>query len=203
MDTLSFLQLERVVKVVCCGIRRITYPKPGMGFSEKKHSELIIENVLVDVEDFKFSIDYLTFGMEEDRQVSFVERPSIATSQVWIDAENGEMTLLVGENKMKFYLHQSKPLTDEEMRTFMKLKSLFSPIKELAPKILQEETLEGYEFEANSFPTKELVFELLTPILEVEEAVLTSDEDEEGVLATMDERPKQRSRTSPMSLVGL
>ena len=30
-----------------------------------------------------------------------------------------------------------------------------------------------------------------------------NDEDEEGVLAKMDEGPKQRSRTSPTSLVGL
>ena len=47
---------------------------------EKKHLELIVENVIVEVEDFHFPIDYLTFGMEENRQVSFVERPSIATS---------------------------------------------------------------------------------------------------------------------------
>ena len=33
---------------------------------EKKHSELIVENVLVGVKDFNFPIDSLTFGMEED-----------------------------------------------------------------------------------------------------------------------------------------
>ena len=47
-----------------------------------------------------------------------------------MDAKNGEMTLLVGEKNMNFDLHQSKPLTDEEMRAFMKLKSLFRLIKE-------------------------------------------------------------------------
>ena len=47
---------------------------------EKEHYELIVENVLVRVEHFHFPIDSFTFGMEEDRQVSFVERPSIATS---------------------------------------------------------------------------------------------------------------------------
>ena len=72
---------------------------------EKKHLELIIENVLVEVEDFNFPINSLPFGMEGNRQVSNVERSSITTSQVWIDAENGEMTLLVGEEKMKFDLH--------------------------------------------------------------------------------------------------
>ena len=47
---------------------------------EKKHPKLLDENVLVAVEDFNFPIDSLTFGMEEDQQVSSKERPSIATS---------------------------------------------------------------------------------------------------------------------------
>ena len=34
---------------------------------EKKHPELIVENVLVGVEDFHFPIDSSTFGMEENR----------------------------------------------------------------------------------------------------------------------------------------
>ena len=54
--------------------------------------------------------------MEEDRQVSLVEKASVAISKMWIDAENREMTLLVGEEKMKFDLHQNKPLTYEERR---------------------------------------------------------------------------------------
>ena len=122
---------------------------------------------------------------------------------MWIDTENGEITLLVGEEKMKFDLHQRNPLTDEEMRACKKLESSFQLIKEQAPVILQEDTLEGYKCEANSFPTKELAFELTSPIPEVEEVIITIDEDEEGVLTTMDEGPKQTSRTSQMSLVGL
>ena len=89
------------------------------------------------------------------------------------------------------------------MRAFKKLESSFSLIKEQAPKILQEETLEGYKLEANSFPTKELAFKLTMLIPEVEEVILISEEDEEGVLATMDEGQKQRSQTSPKSLVRL
>ena len=157
---------------------------------EKKHLKLIVKNVLVEVEDFHFPINSLTFGMKENGQVSNVERPSIATSQVWIDVENKEMTLLVGEEKMKFDLHQRKPLTNEERRGCKKLESSSPLIEEQAPKILQEDTLEGYKFEANSFPTKELVFKLTSSIMKVEEVILMSDEDEEGVLATMDERPK-------------
>ena len=64
--------------------------------------------------------------MEEDRQVSVIERPSIAISQVWIDVEHGEMTLLICKEKMKFDLHQSILLTKEEMRAFIKIESSFS-----------------------------------------------------------------------------
>ena len=95
---------------------------------------------------------------------------------------------------MKFNLHQSIQLMDEEKMMCMRIESSFLHFEEQSPKILQEETLEGYKFEANSFPTKELPFELTSPILEVEEVIFMSDEDEEGVLATMDEGPKQRSR---------
>ena len=49
---------------------------------EEQHPWIKIENVLVRVEDFNFPIDSLTFGMEEDRKVSPIERPSITTSQV-------------------------------------------------------------------------------------------------------------------------
>ena len=74
--------------------------------------------------------------MENDQQVSFIERPSIATSQVSIDVEHGKTTFLVGKEKVKFDLHQSKPLTDEERRVCMKIESSFSPIKNHAPMFL-------------------------------------------------------------------
>ena len=72
----------------------------------------------------------------------------------------------------------------------MNIESSFPLIKEKAPVILQEDTLEEYKFEANSYPAKELAFELLSPISEVEEVILTSNEDEEGVVAKMDEGTK-------------
>ena len=51
------------------------------------------------------------------------------------------MTLLVGEEKMKFDIHQRKPLTDKERKVWMKVESSLSLNKEDAPKILQKETL--------------------------------------------------------------
>ena len=80
---------------------------------------------------------------------------------------------------------------DEERRVFTKIESSFSTIKEQAPKILQEETLEGYKLTTNSFPTKELAFELTSQNMEVEKLVLMNDEDEERVLAMMDEGQRE------------
>ena len=68
------------------------------------------------------------------------------------------MTLLVGEEKMKFDLHKSIPLTYEESKACINIESSFSLMKKQAPMILQEDTLADYKFEANSFPTKELAF---------------------------------------------
>ena len=82
----------------------------------------------------------------------------------------------------RYNLHQSIQLTDEEKMTCMQIESSFLHFEEQAPKILQEETLKGYKLEANSFPTKELAFEFLSPIPKVEEVILMSDEEEEGVL---------------------
>ena len=45
----------------------------------------------------------------------------------------------------------------------------------------------------NSFPTKELAFELTLHNMEVEEFILTQDEDEEGLLTMADEGPTQSS----------
>ena len=113
--------------------------------------------------------------MEDDQQVSSIGTPSNATSQAWIDVEHGEITLLVGKEKVKFNLHQSLQLTDEENMTCMQIES--SHFEDQAPKILKEETLEGYKFEANSFLTKELALELLSLIPKVEQVILTSNED--------------------------
>ena len=44
-------------------------------------------------------------------------------------------------------------------------------------------------------------FELTSHNTKVEKLILTSDENQEGLMAMIDEGPKQRSRTSLISLV--
>ena len=168
---------------------------------EEQHPWKTSDNVLVGIDKFNFPVNFLSFGMEVNQQV--FERPSIAKSQVWIDAQHGEMTLLVGKEKMKFDLYQNTLIKNEQNITCMLIKSSFLPFEEQTPNFLQGNALKGYKFEVNSFPTKELAVELTPSIMEVEELILTSDGDDGRALATIDERQNLRSRTPPMSLVGL
>ena len=83
---------------------------------------------------------------------------------------------------------------DEEKKCCMQIESSLLLFDELAPTIFQEETLEGYKLKTNSFPTKELDFEHTLQNTEVEELILMSNEDEDGVLAMMDEGPMSLAR---------
>ena len=69
---------------------------------EEHHPRTTFENILFGIDKFNFPIDFVTLGMEEDQQVSSIGTPSNATSQAWIDVEHGEMTLLVGKEKVNF-----------------------------------------------------------------------------------------------------
>ena len=68
---------------------------------------------------------------------------------------------------------------------YMRIESLLPPIEEHELMFLQEDTIEGFEFVANSLSTKELAFELLSHIMKVND----DDKDDDGVLAMMDDRP--------------
>ena len=108
---------------------------------EEQHQQTKIENVLVGIDKFNFPIVLVIVGKEEDKQVVFTRKPSIAFSQAWIDTENGEMALLVGKEKVKFNLHQSIQLTNEEKNCCMQIKRSLLYSKEQAPYILQEKNL--------------------------------------------------------------
>ena len=122
--------------------------------SEEQHSRITIENVLVGIDKFNFPIDFVTLGMEDDQQISYIGRPSITTSQAWIDVEHGEMTFLVGEEKVKFNLDQSKQLTDEEKKFCMWIESSLLPFEEIAPTLLQDDTLKDINLSPTHSPPK-------------------------------------------------
>ena len=142
-----------------------------------------MENILVGIDSFNFPIDIVTLGMEENQQVSSSGKSSRSKSQAWIDTKNGEMTLLVYQEKMKINLTQSIQLTNEEKLICMWIESSFPHFEEQAPEILQEDTLEGIKWKTNSVPTVELAFELQFIILKVKNLISTTNGDAGKVLA--------------------
>ena len=113
------------------------------------------------------------------------------------------MTLLVGKEIMKFNLNQSIQLTDEEKMKCMQIESSLLHFEKQAPISLQEDTLEGFKVNTNSFPIEELGLESIVTILEMEELILMKDKDGEAVVAIKDEWPKQGASTFPISLARL
>ena len=148
---------------------------------KEQHQQTKFQNVLVGIDKFNFPIDLVTLGRGEDNQAAAKGRPSNALSQAWIDIEYGEITLLVGKEKVKFTIHQSLQLTDKEKNCFMWIESSLQHFKGQAPDFLQEENLERIELNTNSVSTKELELEHKLLNLDVEELILMKDEDGEGV----------------------
>ena len=92
---------------------------------EEESQVMAIENVLVKIDTFTFPMDCVTWGIERDlKNLKILKRSLPSSSQTWIDINKGELTLLVGEEKAKFNLHQPLPLTEQERTTCRKFCSL-------------------------------------------------------------------------------
>ena len=67
----------------------------------------IIEEILVKVDKFMFLVDFVGLDMEEDREAPLIlGRSFLAIGQALIDVKNGELTLRVGEDQVKFNLYK-------------------------------------------------------------------------------------------------
>ena len=88
--------------------------------------EAIIEDVLVKVGNFIFSIDFMVINMEEDKHVPLLlRRPFLATGATFIDIKKGQLTLRVGEEEVKFNLNQSLRQHDNEEVYCMRIEEIF------------------------------------------------------------------------------
>ncbi|XP_073121929.1 uncharacterized protein [Henckelia pumila] len=68
-----------------------------------KYPRGIIEDVLVKVGKFIFSVDFVVFDMEETLDMPLIlGRPFLATGKALIDVQKGELLLRVGEEKISF-----------------------------------------------------------------------------------------------------
>ena len=92
---------------------------------EEESQVMAIKNVLVKIDTFTFPMDFVAWGIEGDLKIlKILKRPLLSSSQAWIDINKGELTLLVGEEKARFNLHQSLPLMEQERTMRRKFCSL-------------------------------------------------------------------------------
>ena len=93
--------------------RSLTFPKG------------IIEDVLVKVDKFIFPVDFVVLDMEEDIEASIIlGRPFLATSQALIDVKNGELTLRVGVDQVRFNLYKSVEFSSDVNASCMRINTL-------------------------------------------------------------------------------
>ena len=85
--------------------RSLTYPKG------------IVEDVLVKVDKFIFSADFIVLDFEEDREIPIIlGRPFLATGRTLIDVQRGELTMRVNDQEVTFNVFRSMkyPNTPED-----------------------------------------------------------------------------------------
>ena len=67
------------------------------------HPQGIIEDVLVKVDKFIFSTDFIVLDMEEDKELPIIlGRPFLATGRALIDVQKGELKLRVQDEEVTF-----------------------------------------------------------------------------------------------------
>ena len=175
---------------------------------EEVSQVMAIENILVKIDTFTFPMDFVTWGIERDLQNSYIlRRPLLSSSQARIDINKGELTLLVGEEKAKFNLHQPLPLTKQERamcRKFCSLRQSKGNMFEQFPLSINVFTSTSHRWDC----FEEIVaepptiikgdFEFLSPLQN-----LDLNGYEKKVLSKMDDWSIGSTSTFPMSIVGL
>ena len=82
--------------------------------------EGVLEDVIVKVGKFFFSVDFAIMKMEEDTQVLLLlGRPFLATGEAMIDVQKGELTLRVGNEAVHFNLNMSLEHPDVDAESCM------------------------------------------------------------------------------------
>ncbi|CAI9757876.1 unnamed protein product [Fraxinus pennsylvanica] len=94
----------------------------NLGLGEMKPTTLkgIIEDVLVKVDKFIFSVDFVVLDMEEDEKVpSILGRPFFTTERALIEVQEGKLTLRVNEEQVVFRKHQQEKSSEKVNTCYM------------------------------------------------------------------------------------
>ena len=149
---------------------------------EEESQVMAIENVLVKIDTFTFPMDFVAWGIEGNlKNLKILKGPLLSSSQAWIDMNKGELTLLVGEEKARFNLHQPVPLTEQERTMCKKFCSLL-PSKghmfeqsPLSINVFASASHKGDSFEEIVAEPPAIIkgdYEFLSPVQNLEEIIL-------------------------------
>ena len=180
---------------------------------EEESQVVAIENVLVKIDTFTFPMDFVAWGIKGDlKNLKILRISLLSSSQAWIDINKGELTLLVGEEKAKFNLHQPLPLTEQERTMCRKFYSLL-PSKghmfeqsPLSINVLASASYKGDYFEEIMVEPPATIkgnSEFLSLLQSLEEIIFELNGCEKKVLSKMDDWSNGSTSTFPMSLAGL
>ena len=155
--------------------RSLTYPKG------------IIEDVLVKVDKFIFPVDFVVLDMEEDKAAPIIlGRPFLATSQALIDVENGELTLRVGDDQVKFNLYKGMNFLSDENASCMRIDTLIPSQYEMLYDFGKRSSLE--QCLTKSFSIEKFDMEDLSSTPELIEIVLAFEMTEENFVMCEEKR---------------
>ena len=77
----------------------------------------ILEDVLVKINKFIFPMDFVVLDMEEDKEVPIIlGRPFLAMGQALIDVREGNLTLRVNGEEVKFNIPQAMKFSSRNPR---------------------------------------------------------------------------------------
>ncbi|XP_038889371.1 uncharacterized protein LOC120079290 [Benincasa hispida] len=80
-----------------------------------KYPEGKIEDVLANVDNFIFPVDFIILDYEADRDVPIIlGRPFLATGKVLIDVHKGELTMCIDNQEVKFNVLNALKFPDSE-----------------------------------------------------------------------------------------
>ena len=107
------------------------------------YSQGSLEDVLVKVDKFIFLVDFVVLEMEEDGEVSIIlGRPFLANGQTLIDVKNGELTLRVDDEEVKFNLTKIVRFFDDGKGTCMRVDILVPSIGDVLHDMVKRNPLE-------------------------------------------------------------
>ena len=114
--------------------------------------------------------------MEEDREFPIIlGRSFLAIGQALIDVKNGELTLRVGDEEVKFSLTKTVRFVNDYKGTCMRVDSLIPSSDNVLHDMTKRDHLEKYLTESLSM--NDLEFEHPSTIQEISETILSIDEN--------------------------